>query len=250
MRRVFALFAAISIAALFLAHASAATPAMYAEYVRKSERASVFYVDICMDTEVSAAVFALSYDSDMVEYREAKAEIDKASVRAVDQDGCVRAAFAADSGVSGRLIRLSFKALKTGQCSFVLRLEQGVDGRLAYLGALPQYELNVSFDKSDVVTASKSAAGKTDAEKTSASKSKSRVSSAGDTGDDPDAQAADGGSLWIGGSHEWRYILLGAGAVVLAGLLALTGYLIGKRSAAKQKSADKEEAKEAEKTEE
>lgn len=235
MRRLVACFAAVVLVLLLCPPVNAAGDGLYAEYVKKSDRATLFYIDIYMQREVSAAVWELTYDPEMAAYRSADAVNTDATVRAVDGDGCVRIAFADSAAVRGKLCRLGFKALNTGSCRFVLRLSQAADSDLRYLQSLPDYTLTVTLDKNDL----DASASTQKSRGTKADGSSSRVSSKSSSAEDEDEEAARDGERSAegiihlpGGGRPWIYAALGAGAVLLMGALVVIGVIIGRKSRA------------------
>ena len=235
MKRFFTLLTILSV--LLFDIGTYAADVFYCEYVPKTESGSVFYIDICCRRELSAAVMELGYDSGAVEYRSATSD-HEVSARAAD--GRVYVAVAGNPAFSGTLCRLAFKALRTGPCSFELRMKQACDGDLSYVTDLPDYTLSVSFAEKDVVSA-----GGSDKRSASTEKSggRSRSSKSGDssyisTSDEEGGKAPSGGVFDMRRDNAWTYILIGAGSALLVALLIVLGIVIGRRLPSKKQKPD------------
>lgn len=212
------------------------------EYTPKSERSSLFYIDVFCKREVTAAVFDLQFDDSMVSYHSVSSDDAAVSVRDNLQDGKVSVAFASADAVSGKLCRLSFKALKVGSVNFVLHFSQAADANKTLVTQLGDSTLTVKLGKDDIVTASeeksKTASGsssKSNASGSSSKSSQSVKSKRGGGDDDEDDEEDDDFSPsdvvdLRHGESPLKWVLIGAGIPILFGALIWLGILIGKRS--------------------
>lgn len=221
---------------LFPAADFSAAETFYIAYTPRSANSSVFYIDVFCDREVTAAVFDLSFDSDMVAYYAVSAAEKTTTVRDREQSGRVTVAFADSSPVSGHLCRLSFKALQAGSVTFTLHMEQAADAERMKLPAFDDYTLTVKLGKDDVV--SDGAIAHSDG-KATATGSKSGERSSLER-DDSDADSVPSGFFDLRQNDPHRWILIGAGGVILIAALIGAGILLGRRTAAK-KPAEKAE---------
>lgn len=242
MRRVIAAFAALVIC-LFCAVCSAKEIGFSCEYTPKSEKSSVFYIDVICEREVSAAVFSLDYDEKFVSFRSVDATESTTTVRGNDAGGRVTVALADSGSVKGKLCRLSFQALSQGETSFVLKVSQAADDSMDKVETSEDYTLTVTFDKDDVVSSSskgsKSSSGSS-SKSSSSSKGRSGGSSIWDNGDDP-----SGGDYYdLRPDNTWIYILIGAGSMLLiAAAVGVTIYVMKKKKLQPEQSADPAEPK-------
>ena len=95
---------------VFIGIPCSAASGFYCEYTPKSEKSTVFYIDLYSSDEVSAAVMELSFDESFVEYREVSAVEKTSTVRSACDNGNVRIAFADSDAVNGRLDTANIKA--------------------------------------------------------------------------------------------------------------------------------------------
>ena len=227
----------------FIGLPCAAASGFYCEYTPKTERSSVFYIDLYSSEEIRAAVMELRFDDSIAEYREVSAVGNTSSVRAASDGGCVKIAFADSSAVSGKICRVAFKALQAGTCTFTLHVTQAADSEPKSLTGFSDYSLDVKLGKDDVVSdASAKASSKTSSASSvkSAASSRSSLSISSDT-EDGDASVSGGFfDLRRKDDHGLTYVLIGAGSVVLIAALILMGILIGRRTVGKKKEVKKE----------
>lgn len=212
---------------------------MYAEYIPRTATGTVFYVDIYCEHDVSAAVFELGYDTTLCEYRDVSPANESSTVKANADGGKVKIAFADSAYLSGRLLRVTFKAISTGTADFSLHMTQGVDGDLAYITGMSDYVLSIALSKSDVVSSSKASTGKSSYE---GEKSGLTMSASGDE------EESESTFISLIKDRHMQYFLLMAGAAALAVLLIVLGIVIGRKTVGKK--PPEETVNEGEETEE
>jgi len=245
MRRLTAVIAALLLFMLTALNTTASkSGTLYAKYVPRSETGTLFYIDIYCSAELRSADLQLTYDSSAVEYREISATDKNAYAKAKSAKGSVRILFTDSSSVKGQLCRLSFKALTQGDTELILHDNGMVGGDLKYLSGVPDSALTISLGKEDIVSdtdnsgsdkqsgkSSKTSYGGSDSKKESSTEATDETSAA-----DPVKRTVEDASH----NEGLTYFLLGAGAMLLAGLLILLGYVIGKRKKPVQKAIEKE----------
>lgn len=230
MRRAAAVCAALlMIMMLSCAPAAAGNGRLSAVYVPRSERGTLFFVDISYDSSLSAGMLELDYDSALAEYRSVSAAADSTTVKARAEGGTVRIVIGDSDRISGRLCRVSFKAIGSGSAAFTLRMMEGVDGDLNRIDPPASCELSVSLNGSGSSGASSVRSGRV-YEGSSSSKS-TVASSSGATADEPPVRKLRD----ISRDPAPTVILMGVGAGVLAALLVIGGFLLGRRSRGKKK---------------
>ncbi len=221
--------------------ASAESGSLSLKYVPRTERGTLFYLDVYSDTPVGAAVFELSYDPSAAEFRSVIYDDDRGAVTANPDGGRVKIAFSHRSGVSGKLYRIAFKALAEGVLRFELRTTQAVDAKAAYLTGISGAALDVDLSKEDIVSADSSK--KSASEKSSSKKNDSKKSYGGSKSeismpDDAvlDEKPDDYGGVYrdLSKPDHTSWFLLGGSAVILAGLFVGLGILLGIRAKKKQ----------------
>lgn len=230
-----ALAAAIIVS--FCTTATAENQTLSIKYVPRTQRGTLFYLDVGSPVSMSAAVFELYYDASSVEYRDVSGDDDDVSVRASTGDGVVRIAYCHTSAGSGRLFRVAFKALRAGDVCFSLHMSQAVDEKLNYLTGISDCALDIKLGKEDVFEYSSSGSSKN----TSSSEKKKAVYSGSDSRSNTKDPAVNGSEdevltdtdgfdfRDISPNDHTRYILIGGSVVILAGLLVTAGYYIGRR---------------------
>lgn len=242
LKRILALIALLCIP-FFSFGCFAAEGDLYCSYEAKTENGTLFYIDVYCKRDVAAAVFELGFDSGTAEYREASAADSAGNVRANLNGDTVTVAFASGTAKSGKLCRLTFNGLRSGDCRFSLHMKQACDGDLKYISGLPDQSLTVKLGKDGKVTgsSSSSSASKADPTDKSGSKSSGNKSSKSDKSEissaDDDSSKEKGVLYDLRKNEPLRYILLGAGGVVLIGLLVFSGYLIGRKKSLKADTA-------------
>ena len=208
--------------------AFAARGELYAEYVPRSERGTLFYVDVYCDTALSAAGFTVDYDGAYSSFYDVYTAKDASTVKARDDGGRLTVVFCDPDGVSGRLFRLAFKQFSAGTVSFGIKMTQGVDKDLKYISPLPECTLSAALTESSGSASSRigsSMAVTDDAPKGKRSGELSVFSAVGASGDEP------GGRMYgLSKPNDIKYFMLGVGAAILAGLLVFLGMMIGRRS--------------------
>ena len=236
MKRLTAAVTAILTIMLFLClPAHAVDGRLTLEYVPRAERGTVFYLDISYDGTLSAATLELSYDGAAAEYREIGASASTSTVKTKAENGVVKIVFGDSAGVSGRLCRLTFKALSGANAAFTLRMTEGVDGGLNRIGAITPATLTA-------------APGGSYSSKSGSSGSAYSGSKSDKTYVPPDSTEYDGdGSsrdLYTPNARKRpSFAMLAAAAVLLTLIL---GFFIGRRSLLdKKKPADPPEEKDA-----
>lgn len=217
----------------------AAADDCYTEYTPRSEKSSVFYIDVYSRREVTAAVFELSFDDKMVSYYSVVPSNSTATVRDHSQKGKVTAAFADSSAVSGKLCRFSFKALQAGSVKFTLHMEQASGADKKLLSGWKDHTLTIQLGEDDVVDPS-SGVKRTDKASSEASASKRGGGKSDlDPGEDGEDGILPGLFDLRRDDNKLKWVLIGAGIPLLIGALVWLGILIGRRS--KDKATAKEE---------
>ena len=231
------------------------------QYVPRTERGTLFYLDIYSDPAISAAVFELRFDSAAVEYRDVDCEDENGCAMGNADGDIVKIAYSHPSCKSGKLCRLSFKALRAGTVSFSLHPTQAVDGELDYLKDLSDASLEVKLGKDDVIL-SDDAASRSEkyAAKKSSAKSKSPTEKPGKksyggersgiteyTAAGSEAtEATEGAPLDFTGGNNRTWFMLGGAVVLSAVLLVGAGYFIGKKRMGRPEKTDAQEEESAE----
>lgn len=230
------------------------------QYVPRTERGTLFYLDVYSDPAISAAVFELCFDSSAVEYRDVDCEDENGCAMGNPDGDTVKIAYSHPSGKSGKLCRLSFKALKPGTVCFWLYPTQAVDGELDYLKDLSDASLEVKLGKDDVIL-SDDAASKSErnALEKSSAKSKSPTEKPGKksyggersgiteyTAGSEATEATEGAPLDFTGGNNRTWFMLGGAVVLSAVLLVGAGYFIGKKRMGRPEKTDAQDEKVAE----
>ena len=217
-------FVAVAVTVLLLLPAvsfTAAEKELYSTYTPKSERSSFFYIDVFCETELTAAVFEVQFDDSMVSYDSAAAVNTGVTLRDNLQSGKVMVAFAASKPVAGQLCRLSFKALQAGEVSFVLHMEQAAGADKTKLPQMEDDTLLVKLGKDDVTADSKSSKSGSSASSNAGKKS---------TLEEGDSSGQRGiFDLRVDKDDSLKWLFIGAGIVLLVGLLILVGIVLGRR---------------------
>ena len=204
------------------------------EYTPRSERSAVFYIDVYSAREVTAAVFELRFADDMVGYYSVVADDSAATVRDHSEKDKVTFAFASEKPVSGKLCRVSFKALKEGSTDFTLHMSQAADADKKLLSDWSDHSLTVKLGKDDVEAAA--AVSRTDG--TSSGNATAKRGAGGSDlsiGENGDEETPPGIFDLRRSDSVLKWILIGAGIPLLIGGLVWLGILIGKRSKDKAK---------------
>ena len=212
----------------------------YCSYTAKTENGTLFYIDVFCDHKVAAAIFELGFDGSTAEYREVTAADPADTVRANLTGDKVTVAFASGNAKSGKLCRFTFNGLRSGDCLFSLHMRQACDDDLHYINGLPDQSLTVSLGKEGRVSGSSSSSSSASSGSSASDKTESKSSSGksvkGDKSEistaDSDASGSKSGLFDMRKNDPLRYILLGAGGVVLIGALVFAGYLIGRKKRA------------------
>ena len=214
---------------------------LYAEYVPRTERGTLFYLDIYYDGDISAAIFEISYDSSIAEYRSWAAEHDSSTFKAKAENGIVKLVFGDSGSIKGKICRLRFKQLSDGTVNFTLRMTEGADGGLNYIDPPPAYTVTVALDSG---SGSSGSSGSPRSTRYSYSGSKSgksgTASTEGATGDEHLPEVRD-----LTHNDDMKFFLLGAGAAAAAALLIALGFILGRRQRKKNRLTADELAQEA-----
>ena len=212
---------------------------LYCTYTPKSDKSSLFFIDVYCEREVCAALFELEFDGKIAEYR--SVEAGSSDIEASGNQSGDRVVIACTDNCSNcdKLCTVSFKALRAGDCGFRLHMNQAVDDSLDYINDFSDHSLTVTIGKDDVVeddpSKSSKSSDKTDnSSKTSNKTVKSGISSVSD--DDTDKSTELGGLFNVSGNAPGRYILIGAGSLALVAAIAVVGYLLGKKVLIKKRS--------------
>lgn len=200
----------------------------YCEFTPKTATGSVFYIDIYSRGNISAAVFELSYDSAMVSFDSVSAISKSSSVSSKSYNGFVRAAIADSKAIYGHICRAAFKATSSGSCDFTLRVTQAADESLNHISAPEAYTLSVSLGKTAAVSSS---AVKSEKDKQSSSSSSKKQSYIGTESKEKPEDIVNNNitTADVRKRDTITYLVVGAGSVVLVGLLIFFGILIGKK---------------------
>ncbi len=203
------------------------------EYTPRSERSAVFYIDVYSAREVTAAVFELRFADDMVGYYSVVADDSAATVRD----------HSSEEPVSGKLCRVSFKALKEGSTDFTLHISQAADADKKLLSDWSDLSLTVKLGKDDVEAAA--AVSRTDGTSSGTAAAKrgaggSELSNA----DDGDEESPPGLFDLRRSDSVLKWILIGTGIPLLIGGLVWLGILIGRRSKDKAKQDEEKPGEE------
>ena len=233
MKRLLAIITLISMT-FFALTCYAAEGDFYCTYTAKSENGSLFYIDVYCEREISAAVFELGFDGGIAEYREVSSASSDDVVRGNPEADKVIIAFTNSEARTGKLCRVTFKALRAGVCSFDLHMRQACDGDLNYINDLSDHSLSVTLGKDG--TAGGASSGSSDKSGASSSDDKSAKSKiTKNTADDDDGVSTEIGGLFdVRGNNSLKYALMGAGAAVLAAVLIFGGYMHGKKALIKK----------------
>ena len=152
MKRIVALI--IVFVMMFIGISCFAESGFYCEYSPKTEKSTVFYIDIYSTVDVSAAVMELSFDEGFAEYRDTSAAAETSTVRSAYRNGLVRVALADSGTIKGKLCRVAFKALQAGTCTFSLHISQASDGEPKLLSGFSDSSIEVKLGKDDIVAES------------------------------------------------------------------------------------------------
>lgn len=230
---------------LFIGIPCSAESGFYCEYVPKSENSTVFYIDVYSTVDVSAAVMELNFDESFVEYREVSAAQKSSTVRSAKENGLVKIALADSGAIKGKLCRVAFKAIQAGACTFGLHITQAADGEPKLLGGFPDSSIEVKLGKDDVVSGSASKASSKASSNGSSKADKNGSSSRSylKNGSDPDEyiDPVTGEVIDLRKNHAVKYILIGAGIVVLIVALVFAGIIIGRKTADTKKEVEESE---------
>ena len=234
MRRYFSAIIALLLILLICPCFAAAEKDFYCEYTPKTATGSLFYIDVYCEREVSGAVFELSYDTDKAEYCSTDAIASSSSCRSKAENDIVKVVIADNAVISSQICRLSFKAMKTGDLTFRLRMTQACDKNLNLLDNWNEDTLTITLGKDDIPDPDEEKSG------VSKTKSSSSASSNGRSGKSSISQDGDDDAPFLGGVFDlrkmspWGYILFGVGIVLLIAGLIYLGIKLEKRRANKK----------------
>ena len=239
MRRLIAaLTAIVTVIMLSCTAAHAASDKLSIDYVPRTPSGTIFYLDISYDGSLSAAMLELSYDSSLVEYRSIEAIAMTSTVKAKSDGGKVTIVFGDSASVSGRLCRLTFKALGSGDAAFTLRMTEGVDGELRQIAPPTDAELTVSFASASF---GESSGGRSGSSYRGTKSGKSASAS-------DDAATYDETIMWVrdlSPNNIPRYVAIGAGIGAVMVLLVVLGVLIGRRMGKKKQASSADDTENA-----
>lgn len=220
----------------------AAADAFSLSYTPKSANSAVFYLDVCCEREMSAAVFEVSFDESMVTYASASACHSASSVRDRVQNGKVSVAFADSGAVTGALCRLSFKALQTGTTTFTLHIAQSADADLVKQTEWEDYTLNVKLGKDDAAVSGSTKSGKSASSSAASSVKKSGEKSYLENHEEDDSPYPPDVVDLRDNRNPMKWMLIGAGILVLIAALISTGVIIGRKTKGSKKEEKPGEA--------
>lgn len=224
--------------------ASAQDQPLTVKYVPRTQRGTLFYLDVYSGTGFGAAIFELRYDASLAEYRGIFCDDADAEAMAADTGGTVKIVYSSRTAAQGKLFRISFSQLDAGSMTAELRVLQAVDGSLSDCSGVPAYSLRITLDESGTSPSGSDSAKKSassSGEKESRKGSGSTLSTVGADVSEVSAPADTGGVFRdFSKPDHMTWFLLGGAVVILAGLFTAAGYFIGKRRRAAT-AAPKEE---------
>lgn len=227
MRRIFAAVSAlVMILMLSCVPAYADGGRLYAVYVPRTDRGTLFYLDIYCDDVIGAVKLELDYNADRVEYRDVSAASTTSTVGARAENGTVTVVLGDSGCISGCLCRLTFKMLSSGEATFAVRMLEGVDGDLRPLN-LPEEEYLTVTLGSNVQSGSSGKAH-------SGSVSRKEKQSPSETSTDDEAIPA---VRDLSGHNTGQGVLICICAVIAAALLVNLGFILGERYRKKHPAA-------------
>lgn len=196
---------------------------------------STFYIDISCSGGVSASVFTLTYDGALAEYRGVEAEKKTSTVRDNPTSGKVAVCIVDSGSLRDRICRLKFKSLAAGTARFTLHIDQAADSDAQLLSGFHDDSVTVELLKSGTSSSGSSAKGSSSrSSRSSSSRSQKDRISGEDEDDDEDEDIqirnSRSGVFDTNPYRFWRYILIGAAAVLLCVVLVVLGIKIGKKS--------------------
>ncbi len=217
------------------ASAAAENHTLSVEYVPRTTRGTLFYLDVYSEAPVGAAIFELRFDPGRTEYRSVYCDDNNAAALSNADGGTIKIAYSNSSERKDKLFRVAFKALSAGDTEFTLSVSQAVDGELRYIDNIAACTLTVKLGQEDVA-AGKSAVTVKGLRSSESSKKKSYGSSKSYSSEAKDENAGDlakaekeGFFVDLSGKEKMNYLLLGGGAVIAAGLLVAAGMILGKK---------------------
>lgn len=240
MRRCYAAIIALLLILLCCPCFAAAEKDFYCEYTPKTTTGSLFYIDVYCEREVSGAVFELSYEPDKAEFRSADAIASTSSCRSKAENGTVKTVIADNAAVSSHICRLSFKALKTGELTFRLRMTQACDKNLNMLDNWNDDTLTITLGKDDIPDPDQDESGASKTKSSSSASSKGRSGKSSISQDSDDDAPNLGGVFDLRKMNPWGYILFGVGLVLLIAGLIYLGIKLERRRANKHQPEQKE----------
>ena len=231
----------IALLMVFMGTPCSAASRFYCEYVPKTENSTVFYIDVYSAAEVSASAMELSYDESFVEYREVSTAQKSSAVRSKKEKGLVKIAFADSGAIKGKLCRIAFKAIQTGTCTFHLHISQAADGEPKSLSGFSDSSIEVKLGKDDIVSeaASKASSNANSKADKNGSSSRSYIKNGSDS--DEYTDPVTGEVIDLRKNHALKYILIGAGVIVLIAALVFAGIMIGRKTSIKKKEEGSDE---------
>lgn len=115
----------------------------------------LFTVDILAsgNQELSAVIFELEYDNEMINYREIKCDDSNSKVVAKDSNGKIKISFLNPSGKNisdgAKICSLTFKSIKEGSCRIDLTASDCVGSDLEFIDIKSCTSSNVNIGKSN-----------------------------------------------------------------------------------------------------
>lgn len=223
---------------MFIAIPCSAESGFSCEYVPKTATGTVFYIDIYSTVDISAVVMELSFDESFAEYRETSAAQKSSTVRSIKENGLVKIALADSGTVKGKLCRVAFKAIQTGTCTFGLHITQAADAEPKLLSGFSDSSIEVKLGKDDIVSESASKTSSKVSSKSDKNSSSSRSYLKEGADFDEYIDPVTGEVIDLRKNHALKYILIGAGIVILIAALVFAGIMIGRKTADKKKEAE------------
>ena len=232
MKRFFAALAVLLQVLLLSCSVAAAEDGWLSfEYVRRTEHGSLFYIDVFSDVPLGAAKLELEYPRGSVEYRTIETSAASSTVKAKAENGVVTVVLCDSIGVSGRICRLTFKALSDGEALLTLRMTEGVGGDLSRLANPPDASLAVTLGSPESAV-SVSSGRRSGADYSGRQSVKTALSDEDGSSDDELPIIRD-----LSGNTTADAVVLGSAVGVLTLAVGLGCFALGRRSLKKKRAA-------------
>lgn len=109
----------------------------------------LFQVDIYAESNVNLAssTFNITYDTNILEYRDVDTDISKGKVKAIDNNGKIKAVFLKNDGIengSNKIFSLEFKSIKSGSAKINIEVYDCVNNSIEELSINTHTECTVT----------------------------------------------------------------------------------------------------------